>query len=259
MAKQTTKTDVYDDDEVVEEIARGVKSYTEIAAEQGCTRQCISQIARGRRRKELHRRIMELQEGYLLQVRRLAVACAVQAMAVHIREGLEGEGETARRCREYVMNHVLGKPGGPVPSLPEAKPEEFDVDAMVARVEERSALKYGVYPFDDEPETEQEADASAEGEGGDLQGVVGERGGNGDAKGNCQGSDEGESNCNDAKRPATADLRQADRGRVSEGKDGSKDDRKGGKGGNRNDGRRDNRNDLDGRAAGQDRSPKAHA
>jgi len=122
----------YDGKAVVEAIARGAKSYTEIAAEHGVTRQCISQIARGRRREDLYLQIMEVQEGYVLQAQRLAVACAVQVMAAHIREGLEGTGETARKCREYVINRVLGEPGKPAPAVPAAKPAEFDMDAIAS-------------------------------------------------------------------------------------------------------------------------------
>ncbi|MHC4718298.1 MAG: hypothetical protein ACYS5V_15105 [Planctomycetota bacterium] len=118
------RTDVYDDDAVVDAIVRG-ESYAQVARAQGVTRACVSQIARGRRRRDLHDRIVEAQEAALMQARRLAVACAVQAMAVHIREGIEGTGETARRCREYLLNRVLGAPGKPAPPVPSAREPEL--------------------------------------------------------------------------------------------------------------------------------------
>ena len=114
-------TKVYDEEAVVEAIARGAMSYAAIAREQGVSRACVSQIARGLRRPELHERIVERQEAVLMQARRLAVACAVQTMAVHIREGIEGKGETARRCREYLLNRALGAPGKPPLPAPSAK------------------------------------------------------------------------------------------------------------------------------------------
>lgn len=122
MAEQ--RTGLRDDEALVEAIVRGARSYAQIAREQGVTRACISQIARGRRRRDLHDRIVEAQEAALMQARRLAVACAVQAMAVHIREGIEGTGETARRCREYLLNRVLGAPGKPAPPVPSAREPE---------------------------------------------------------------------------------------------------------------------------------------
>ncbi|MHC4718244.1 MAG: hypothetical protein ACYS5V_14825 [Planctomycetota bacterium] len=114
-------TSVYDEQALVDAIARGVMSYAEIAREQGVSRACVSQIARGVRRPELHGRIVERQEAVLMQARRLAVACAVQAMAVHIREGIEGKGETARKCREYLLNRALGAPGKPPLPAPGAE------------------------------------------------------------------------------------------------------------------------------------------
>jgi len=59
------------------------------------------------------------------------VACAVQVMAAHIREGLEGTGETARKCREYVINRVLGAPGEPVPSLPVSRVTDAEIGLML--------------------------------------------------------------------------------------------------------------------------------
>ena len=122
MAEQ--RTGLRDDEALVEAIVRGAMSYAAIAREQGVSRACVSQIARGLRRPELHERIVEAQEAMLMQARRLGVACAVQAMAVHIREGIEGKGETARKCREYLINRALGTPGRPAAPAPSAKRRE---------------------------------------------------------------------------------------------------------------------------------------
>ncbi|KPK86569.1 MAG: hypothetical protein AMJ81_00950 [Phycisphaerae bacterium SM23_33] len=110
-AKRARKRKTYDDEVLVLAIARGDRGYAEIAAEVGLSRETVAQIARGTRRPDLQPRIQAATRGFLEQTQRLGAAWAAQVMGKHIKEGLEGRGETARKCREYVLSQCLGDPG----------------------------------------------------------------------------------------------------------------------------------------------------
>ena len=59
-------------------------------------------------------------EGFIDQARKTAAYWAARLVARHIAEGLQGEGETARKCREYILNHVLGDPSRRTTNVPMA-------------------------------------------------------------------------------------------------------------------------------------------
>ena len=80
----------------------------------GLGREMVGRIARGEARPELYARIQAAVQAFTEEARRLGAAWARHMMSRHIKEGLEGKGETARKCREYVLNQVLGEPGHPI-------------------------------------------------------------------------------------------------------------------------------------------------
>jgi transcriptional regulator with XRE-family HTH domain len=108
---RTRKKKNYDDEVLVMAIARGDKTYGQIAGQVGLSRKTVSRIACGTHRPDLQPRIQAATRAFLDQTQRLAAAWATQVMAKHVKEGLEGRGETARRCREYVLSQCLGDPG----------------------------------------------------------------------------------------------------------------------------------------------------
>jgi transcriptional regulator with XRE-family HTH domain len=99
----------YDDDRLVELIARGQMSYAEIGQAVGLSEGYVGQIARGQHRPELQPRIEAISRGFLLEARMVGRRWARGLLSRHIRIGLDGEGETARKCREFVMTRFLGK------------------------------------------------------------------------------------------------------------------------------------------------------
>ena len=101
------------DDALIMAIARGDKTYAQIARELGLSESTVVQVAGGERRPDLQPRIQAVRQGFVDQTRRLAGAWAGRLMGKHIKDALEGDGETARKCGEYVLSHILGDPGQP--------------------------------------------------------------------------------------------------------------------------------------------------
>jgi len=100
----------YDEDLLIELIAEGDMSYRQIAEKTGICWSMVSRIARGERRQELQDRIAAAVEGHRARARRLGVRLLASLVDKHIRDGVEGDGETARKCREYAMNQFLNPP-----------------------------------------------------------------------------------------------------------------------------------------------------
>ena len=102
----------YDEDLLVELIAEGELSYRQVAAKTGICWSMVARIARGERRRELQERIAAAVEGYRAKAQRLGVRLVASVVDKHVRDGIEGDGETARKCREYAMNQFLTPPEG---------------------------------------------------------------------------------------------------------------------------------------------------
>jgi len=100
----------YDDDLLVRLLAEGQLNYTKIAEQIGVSLMTVSTIARGVTRRDLYDRICTLTEDCNRRARRLANNCLWSLVARHIKEGLEGTGEPARRSREFVMKMMLNSP-----------------------------------------------------------------------------------------------------------------------------------------------------
>ena len=97
----------YDEDLLIELIARGEGNYQQIADRVGISRSMVSRIAHGHARKELQDRIAATIECFRTEAHRLGIRWLRPLLAKHIKHGIEGDDEIARKCREYTLNAFL--------------------------------------------------------------------------------------------------------------------------------------------------------
>ena len=106
----------YDDEALVEMLAGGNHTYVQIAEELGLTETYVGKVARGEPRPELQERLGRIRHGMLDEARRLGARYSRALLHQHIKEGLTGKGETARKCREFTLKaccfgrEAAGKP-----------------------------------------------------------------------------------------------------------------------------------------------------
>jgi len=101
------KDERYDEDQLVEWIACGQLSQSEMARRLGVNRRTVWRIANGLSRPDLQRKIDAVVEGIRHEAGRQGARWLKSLVAKHIRVGLEEDGETARKCREYVLDRFL--------------------------------------------------------------------------------------------------------------------------------------------------------
>jgi len=102
----TPKRKDYDDNLLIDLIARADQNYQSIARQVGLSRQTVRQIASGRVRPELQPRIAAAAKAHGDQAFRMGARWMRGLLAQHIRDGIEGEGPEARRCREFAMTFI---------------------------------------------------------------------------------------------------------------------------------------------------------
>jgi len=140
----------YDDELVVELIARGNLSYRRIAERVGVSPSTIRTIARGDSRPDLQERIAAVTGGIRKEAHRLGARWLKGLLAQHIRDGLEGTGAHARKCREFAMtfieNHSDSGDARPTWRLPTPGLTDEDYE-IIARLK-------GAPPDDDEDTAE---------------------------------------------------------------------------------------------------------
>ena len=144
----------YDDEALVEMISDGQMTYKAIGQKLGISEILVKQIAQGRRRKELGQRLWDAENGILAEARRIATQYARNMVMEQIRLGLRGEGEPARRAREFILKFaVSSRPRrDDVPGQRDRRPEEM---LQMAR-------DIGVVPWEDELDAEREREAVEE-------------------------------------------------------------------------------------------------
>ena len=133
----------YDEDLLVQLVAEGQTSYRKIAEQLDVSPNTVSTIARGVFRRDLYERICATVEDAYRRARRLASSYLCPVVAAHIKHGLEGSGESARKCREFVMKMALGtsdpagryvgQPGGRAGHASAMTRAELDLLAAVRR------------------------------------------------------------------------------------------------------------------------------
>ena len=97
----------YDDERLIELLVEKQHTHAQIAEELGISASLVKKIACGRRRPELQRRMWDAENGLMSQARRLGARYARGLISRQIEQGLTGEGETARRAREFVLKWAL--------------------------------------------------------------------------------------------------------------------------------------------------------
>jgi len=96
----------YDDELMVELIARGDQTNESIARELGTNRETVRRIASGQLRPELQPRIAAAVKAHRDQAFRMGARWMKGLLARHIRSGIEGDGEPARKCREFALKFI---------------------------------------------------------------------------------------------------------------------------------------------------------
>ena len=97
----------YDEDLLVELIAGGDVSQTEIAERVGVSRRTVWLIANGHSRPDLQQKIADTVEGYRQAAIRLAARFMKPLLKKQIEVALEGDGEISRRCREFLLKTFM--------------------------------------------------------------------------------------------------------------------------------------------------------
>ncbi|MEI7837106.1 MAG: hypothetical protein WCK05_11960 [Planctomycetota bacterium] len=142
----------YDDDELVELIAEGQLTYRAIGARLGISEELVRKIAQGRRRKDLARRLWDVEDGILTEARRIGSRYARNLIMEQVRLGLRGEGEPARRAREFILKFTML-----------ARPRRKDLPEDGQRRPEwmlQSCRDMGITPWEDLREVEEEEEAT---------------------------------------------------------------------------------------------------
>jgi len=98
---------IYDEDLLVELIARGDVSQTEIGRRVGVSRRTVWRIANGQSRPDLQQRIADTVEGIRRATVRLATKWMEPLLKKQIKIALEGDDETARKCREFLLKTFM--------------------------------------------------------------------------------------------------------------------------------------------------------
>jgi len=98
---------IYDEDLLVELIAGGDVSQTEIAERVGVSRRTVWRIANGHSRPDLQQKIADTVEGYRQAAIRLAAKFMKPLLKKQIDVALEGDGEISRRCREFLLKTFM--------------------------------------------------------------------------------------------------------------------------------------------------------
>lgn len=100
----------YDEELVVTLLAKGELTYAQIAKRVGITESMVGKIARGESRKDLYGRICRRIRQFRRRTCRLVASWQPNVLKKHIAVGIESDGETARKCREFLLKPILEGP-----------------------------------------------------------------------------------------------------------------------------------------------------
>ena len=96
----------YDEEWLVAALAIGKLSHSEIARRQGLSPAHVARIAAGQCRRDLQPRIQAARTVVADEIQQIAARCAPAVMARHVKLGMEGDGEVARKCREFIIQQA---------------------------------------------------------------------------------------------------------------------------------------------------------
>ena len=114
----------YDEDLLVELIADGELSHEKIAEQVGISRRTVWRIANSRFRPDLQQKIADTVEGYRQATIRLAVKHMKPLLEKQIKTALEGDGETARKAREFLLKAFVLTVPAQAAKAPERSPKK---------------------------------------------------------------------------------------------------------------------------------------
>jgi len=97
------KVRAYADGRLVEMLAGGEYSYAKIAKAVGLTEGYVGRVARGERRPRVMVEVRARAAAVVEEARRVAARCSRELVAKHVEVGLAGDGETGRKCREFIL------------------------------------------------------------------------------------------------------------------------------------------------------------
>jgi len=134
----------YDDNLLVELLGRGDLTLAEIGRRVGVTDNTVRRVLRGKMRPELQPRIRRAIKDHAAHVRLTAHRRLEALVNRHIHTGLAGDGELARKCREFVLKLIWCGPSA------SDEPHELPRPGLTAEDYRAIALLKGG-PTDDEP------------------------------------------------------------------------------------------------------------
>jgi len=97
----------YDENLLVELIVDADLTHGEIAEKVGISRQTVWSIASGMSRPDIQKKIAIVSEGYRQAAQRLAAKHMTALLEKQIEVALEGDGETSRKAREFLLNKFM--------------------------------------------------------------------------------------------------------------------------------------------------------
>ena len=106
---------VYDEHLLVTLLANGEQTYAQVAERVGITESMVGKIARGESRRGLYERICRRVKQFRRRSRNLISSWQPNVLKKHIAVGMEADGETARKCREFLLKPILETLGRPDP------------------------------------------------------------------------------------------------------------------------------------------------
>lgn len=102
----------FDDEELIDLLASGRVSHEQIAQQLGIEVGTVAAIARGSERPELQIEVERASVETLRQARRMARSYTRSLLNAQLNEAIKGEGEPARKAREFLLDRLLTKDPG---------------------------------------------------------------------------------------------------------------------------------------------------
>jgi hypothetical protein len=131
----------YDEDLLVELIADGDLSHEKIAERVGVCRRTVWRIANGMSRPDLRQRIEDVAEGYRQAALRHAARHMKPLLEKQIAVALEGDGETSRKAREFLLKTFMTALSDQAAKTAEKRKEELAAEKKHAARNSRSIFR----------------------------------------------------------------------------------------------------------------------
>ena len=131
----------YDEQTLVDLLAKGELSYAKIAEQLDISATLVAKIARGEARADLQPRIRAAVNCFRREAERLGTRWLKHLVTKHIRDGLEGNSEMARKCREYAMDRFFNAPDEEADGAAEVSPP--DLTSLSAETKSRVLKELG--------------------------------------------------------------------------------------------------------------------